>query len=275
MLAGTVFVEWQKSRSPRATSPIHEQATNAPSNPEPQQKSGAAPNSQGASDSNQNGSPPPAPAAGQAVSGPPQEKPATEERRPEKFSLDWWLDSPTTIFSGLLVAVVFLQFAWMVRQEKWLRVSALVQAAVERAYVSVDNLGAHGDNNIIDLVTFQMINSGRIPAQTKEVIFKFFIGASIERAPNYENPLRGTAAIIRPSAPITQPVRFTDPIVSTETLRKLETREWCVFVWGRITYTDPFGGPEHVTGFAVKGVRQINGNYLFEIEGGRAFNYMT
>ena len=66
---------------------------------------------------------------------------STEEsqNKNDKTTADWWL----VYFTAALVAVVFMQFLWMVRQEKWMRRNVeIAQGTAEAAKKSADSLQA-------------------------------------------------------------------------------------------------------------------------------------
>jgi hypothetical protein len=209
----------------------------------------------------------------------PQNKGTQEGAQQYKITSPEWLG---VIFNGLLVLVVFLQFVWMIRQERWLKLTAQVAAVVERSYVNVDNFSllAFDVNSTTATAYFQIWNSGRIPGVLTDVIFKYHIGLNIPPQPDYTNPFRGGLAVVRPTSFITQPVRLTQPVtlaqraITQEEYDKIVSREWCVFVWGVISYTDAFKDI-HKTAYCIKLVRQINGIFAPEIEGGPPYNYVT
>lgn len=179
-----------------------------------------------------------------------------------------------TLFAALLVAVGAMQCVILRRQTIILDKVAEAASITERAYLSVDNFAIFAPNlGLGQTVSYQIWNSGKIPAQTITTLSKYSIGLSIHRVPNYDNAIVSGPAIIRPGAFIKQPIVLNEEITE-EQIAHLKTRRMSIFVWGKVVYADSFGH-ERVTGYCSKLVWQDAGYFAPEIEGGGAYNYFT
>jgi len=179
----------------------------------------------------------------------------------EKSSADWWL----VRFNGLLVLVVFLQWIWMVRQEKWMRRNVEIakdtaQAALrnatalehsERSYVKISHAppGLRIDpppfsSSMIHhfAVNIEVKNIGNTPAIITDVIFDHKILPMTELLPIPEYP---------PHQPGEEALNLflykDDPFyrwsmigVSQENIVSIQNGTKVFYLYGYIDYKDQF-----------------------------------
>jgi hypothetical protein len=176
-------------------------------------------------------------------------------------------------WTAIIAAIALGQFVMFYLQWKAIRagaidtrdaaVAAKISAEVakdslrlsQRAYVSAD-LWSINTFEVGKPVSgsYKLGNSGRLAANLSEQLVSGFIGLTVDVVPNYDNGAHVAHSVIRPLAHITSPFNFIDDLTQ-EQFDKLVSRDFAIFVWGRIKYTDTFGDP-YETGYAAKLVWQ-------------------
>jgi hypothetical protein len=185
----------------------------------------------------------------------------SEAPKPTAFGWDWWFDSPTSLFNGLLVIVGATQavFLWRAVKEtgESTRISKQALVDVQRAFVFIKMFEVSVINNNIVIMP-QWENSGYTPATQKInwVSWQTFVG---EIPPNFYTfdfnaqgrPVPAGSEDLPPTFIGPHATQFADaltiPIAIMEEVRTWNQR---LFVWGWIEYRDAFDGtPIHRTEF--------------------------
>jgi hypothetical protein len=174
--------------------------------------------------------------------------------QPPRWSLDWWFDSPVTVFTGFLVVVGVLQaiFLWLGfsesrRASDAANKSANALIASQRAYISLKAAPIELKNENGQLLAMQGIviweNSGTTP--TKDL--RTWVNWAV-----YENPLPddfdfadAVSDTVAPSLGFIGPksaIQTTTFTLTQQDLIALSTGTKFLYMWGWATYHDIFPG---------------------------------
>ncbi len=170
------------------------------------------------------------------------------------------------IFTGILAFVAFLQFIWMVRQEKWMRRNVRIakesadtaRSTVEtmkdtaqrqlRAYVGIESITINkfGDSDVPEVhIIFK--NTGLTPAyinikttRTAILMREFPISGDFPDFPPINSSIQSSQSVIGAGGVVQSIAPTARPLSDAEN-SSVRDGTGAIYVFGEITYKDVFG----------------------------------